>query len=301
MTGHSRLDVTVVGVSNIDLMTRVPRLPSDGEWVFGSPIATLPGGKGLNQAIAVTRAGGRAAIVTKAGDDVWGAELLSAAQHAGVDTTAFTVVPGGRTAAVMIQVPPSGDSAAVVTRTSTTMLDPDDVERGRRQLAEAAVSLVQLEFDTATIDRAVSLAGGTVIGTLPPLEPLPVDLLARLDMLVLNGHEAGTMLQAEPVRTVDEAHAAAARLLGYGPNAIAITLGRGGVVYLDRHSQQHHDARTSQPIDTSGAGDAFLGALATGLARRRPITEAIAAGVEAGARAVERFGAQMGTSGTDAD
>lgn len=146
MTGPAErrlFDVAVVGVANVDLVTRVPRLPGEGEAAFGTELEARPGGKGLNQAIAVAREGGRSALIAKAGDDAWGRILRHTLISNGVAASTFTLVPRGITAAVLVQVPASGDSAVTVTRTATTLHTLDDIRRARPLLHNAAVVIAQ--------------------------------------------------------------------------------------------------------------------------------------------------------------
>lgn len=297
-SGAHHLDVLVVGVANVDLVTTVQRLPGEGETAFGTDLVTLPGGKGLNQAIAVAAAGGTAALATKAGDDAWGHLLLAALRGAGVDTTAFTLVPGEATAAVLVHVPPSGDSAVTVTRTSTTMNSLDDVEAAGHLLAHAKVTVIQLEFDPAVVGRALAYASGTTIGVLTPPVPLRRQVLECLDLIVVNAAEAATLLGTGSLATTDEsARWAAEELRRLGPRAAVITLGARGAVHADELGAAITPSPPSSVVDTTGAGDAFLGALALALARGSDLAAAVTHGVAAGAQAVERVGASQSPSG----
>jgi ribokinase len=280
----SSLDVLVVGVANVDLVTRVPALPDDGETVFGTELIARSGGKGLNQALAVAQHGGQVALAAQAGDDAWGHLLRNALIQAGVDISAFRLVPGGETAAVLVQVPPSGDSAVTVTRTSITIHTLDDIERARPLLERASVTIVQLELDPAVIATALGAARGVKVGTLAPLRVLPTPLLRMLDLLVVNATEAATIL-GEDVTT--DGQRLAGDLVQLGPAAAVVTLGAGGAAYSDHGGCGVVPARQVTVNDTTGAGDAFLGALALDLSRAVPIPVAVATGVQAGTAAVE--------------
>jgi ribokinase len=278
------LDVAVVGVANIDLVTRVPEVAHDGETTFGTSLLTRPGGKGLNQAIGVVDCGGRAALVSQAGDDPWGRLLLDALRDRGIDATAFRLVPGGRTAAVLIQVPSSGDAAVTVTRTDITLHSAEDIDRARSILRTAPVSVVQLELEPGVIEVALGAAGGMKIGTLAPRQPLPPALYSALDMIVVNEAEARVVLGWKGTGLAGPGLAEA--IVGCGPGAAVVTLGARGAAYSDGVSTGTVDGVRVRVRDTTGAGDSFLGAVALTMARGGTVAEAAQAGNIAGSRAV---------------
>jgi ribokinase len=288
------LDVLVVGVANVDLVTRVSHLPKTGETAFGTELAVMPGGKGLNQAIAVAQQGGRVALVAKAGDDGWGRLLKDALRAAGVDTAAFNLVPGGRTAAVLVQVPDGGDSAVTVTRTATTLHTLAEIELAQSFLNRAAVTVVQLELDSEVVDRAVDFARGKTIGMLAPRQPMSTATLATLHVLVVNAAEAGVMLGRPVPGTSTQAEEAAAALIRLGPATAVVTFGAGGAAYADGVGTATVPAPMMTAVDTTGAGDTFLGVLSLALARGENLHDAVATGVQAGAQAVQYIGAVAG-------
>jgi ribokinase len=285
------VDVAVIGVANVDLVTRVDRLPREGQTVFGERLETLPGGKGLNQAIAVARQGGRAALVANAGDDPWGHLLLDALLDAGVDVTGFQLVADDTTAGVLIQIPASGDSAVTVTRARRTLASIEDVERARVLLAEAAVTIVQLELDLPVVQLVVAGAAGRVIGMLVPGESLPRTVLERLDLLVVNAAEAAQIVGGAAPRTVEAARRCAEALREEGPSSAVVTMGMDGAAYASEEEVGFVAAPRVDVVDTTGAGDALLGALALALSRGAPLPQALRLGVLAGSQAVRSLGA----------
>src|SRR5919199_1417411 len=152
----ARLDVVVVGAANVDLVVHVPSLPAAGETVFGTPLSVFPGGKGLNQAVAVAHLGGRAALVARIGDDAWGRFLVDSLTGAGVDVTAVTCLPGSVTGAAIVQVPPEGDSAVVVARPAGGVPAVSDIDKAADLLAVAPVTVVQLEFTPEVVSRTAA-------------------------------------------------------------------------------------------------------------------------------------------------
>lgn len=287
-------DVLVVGVANVDLVTRVPRLPGPGETVFGVGLAVLPGGKGLNQALAVTRSGGTAALAATAGDDVWGRLLHRTLRDAGVDTSAFILAEGGTTAAVMVQVPPGGDSALTVTRTPTTFISLAELAIASPLLESSAATVIQLELDPDVVAQAVARAAGRKIGMLVPDSPMSGDIMSALDVIVVNRSEAAAFLGGgPPVEDVRDGHSAAEALRRLGPAAAVVTLGPQGAVYAGEAGTGHVPAPVAAAVDTAGAGDAFLGAFALGIVRTNDLAEAVRRGVGAGTAAVGHFGAAV--------
>ncbi|GAB1639585.1 PfkB family carbohydrate kinase [Krasilnikovia sp. MM14-A1259] len=288
-TGTEPVDVCIVGVACMDLLVQVPALPGAGETVFGE-LQARPGGKGFNQALAAAAAGARTALVAQAGDDDWGHQLRQALHAHHVDTSGLVQLPGA-TAAVVVQVPPDGDSAVTVTRTPTTLHRPATIVAAAALLARATVTVIQLELDAEVIAATIAAAGGRTIGTLAPPTALPEQLLAGLDILMVNAVEAATLLGDATGEVHRDPTAAALALARKGPAAV-ITLGAAGAVYAtpDGHTGQVASPPT-RVVDTTGAGDAALGHLAAALARDLPLADAVTAGVAAGSRAVSRLGA----------
>jgi len=285
------LDVVVVGVANVDLVTQVPHLPAPGETAFGSELAVLPGGKGLNQAMAVAQHGGRAALVASAGDDPWGRLLRQTLQNAGVDTSAFNLVPGGKTAGVLIHVPASGDSAVTVTRTTTTFPELAAIDRAESHLHQASVAVVQLELAPDVIARTLATAQGIKVGMLAPRHPLPPSTMAALDLIVVNASEAAFILDRPRPQTAAATVGLASDLVRLGPAAAVVTMGTDGAAYADRDTAEVVASPAACVADSTGAGDALLGVLALALANGGRLADGVAAGVTAGSEAVQHHGA----------
>jgi ribokinase len=287
------VDVAVVGAANVDVVVHVPRLPAAGQTVFGSPLRTLPGGKGLNQAVAVATFGGTAALVARIGDDAWGQLLHDALIAAGVDVATTVRPAGSTTAAAIVHVPPDGDSAVVLARTPDCLPAVSDIDAAASVLAGAAVTVIQLELPTEVVDRATALAQGEIIGTLAPAVPLPAATLQHLDVLVVNAAEAATMLATTGRDVTDNPVDAARALRLLGPSAAVVTLGPSGAAYACGEGDGRVPAPAVPVADTTGAGDAALGAFALARARRRSLAQAVAVAVEAGSTAVQQPGAAL--------
>ncbi|WP_327339957.1 ribokinase [Streptomyces sp. NBC_01324] len=291
-SGPVRYDLLVVGSANADLVVGVDRRPAAGETVLGSDLAVHPGGKGANQAVAAARLGARTALLARVGDDAHGRLLLESQRSAGVDTTGV-LVGGAPTGVALITVDPTGDNSIVVSPGANARLTPADIRAAASLLSAARVVSVQLEIPLETVvETARVLPAGTrlVLNPSPPA-PLPAEVLTACDPLVVNEHEARSIL-GQDAGTTPESWARA--LTALGPRSVVITLGAGGALAADTRTGEC--VRVPSPevdaVDTTGAGDAFTAALAwrLGLGEELPVATALA--VRVGAAAVTRQGAQ---------
>ncbi|WP_141584570.1 ribokinase [Actinomadura sp. WMMA1423] len=285
-----RCEVVVVGSLNADLVVDVERRPAPGETVLGSDLATHPGGKGANQAVAAARLGGRAAIVGRVGDDGHGALLRGALAADGVDLAHLATTPGVPTGVALITVGPDGDNSIIVSPGANARLAPADVEAARVLIESAPVVSFQMEVPLAAVEAAAGVAAGAgrrVVLNLSPSAPVPDDLLALCDPLVVNEHEAAFLLggDGEPERM-------AAALARSGPRSVAVTVGADGAVVADGRGTAAVPSPRSEAVDTTGAGDAFTAALCLRLARGDSLLDAARLATRAGAAAVRRRGAQ---------
>jgi ribokinase len=294
------LDLLVVGSANADLVIGVERRPAAGETVLGSDLAVHPGGKGANQAVAAARLGARAALLARVGDDAHGRLLLGAQRAAGVDTGGV-LVGGAPTGVALITVDPSGDNSIVVSPGANARLSPGDVRAAGSLLAAARVVSLQLEIPLETVAevvrvaRAAGAAGPRVVLNPSPPVSLPAQVLAACDPLVVNEHEARALLGDHPAgheAGTGAPEAWASALLALGPRSVVVTLGAAGALAADRRGAVRVDSTPVEVVDTTGAGDAFAGALAWRLAVGDGLPAAVRYAVRVGAAAVTRAGAQ---------
>ncbi|MFG2434307.1 ribokinase [Streptomyces sp. NPDC048508] len=284
-------DLLVVGSANADLVVRVERRPAAGETVLGSDLVVHPGGKGANQAVAAARLGARTALLARVGDDGHGRLLLDAQRAAGVDTVGV-LVGGAPTGVALITVDPSGDNSIVVSPGANGRLAPADVRAAGSLFQASRVVSAQLEIPLETVVEVVrSLAeGGRLVLNPSPPRPLPSEVLAACDPLIVNEHEA-RVIAGDDLGDSPEDWATA--LLALGPRSVVITLGAAGALVAERAG-----ARVRVPsvrvaaVDTTGAGDAFTAALAWRLGRGESLPEAAGYAARVGAAAVTRAGAQ---------
>jgi ribokinase len=289
------VSVTVVGSLNEDVLVAVGRLPGRGETVIGRSAALAPGGKGANQAAAAGMLGGRETsrvhMVGRVGEDPAGDRQLAALAAARVNVSRVLRTPGHPTGSATIPVEDgTGENLIVVVPGANAALAPEDtdVESVRR----AAVVLLQLEVPLETVEAAAKAATGTVVLTPAPPRPLPDALLTRVDVLVPNEHELVQLAGADPAERTPAELAALARSLG-GP-AVVVTLGARGalVVPADGGPALLQAPPAVTPVDTTGAGDCFCGALAQGLAGGAALPDAVRYAVAAAALSTTGPGAR---------
>ncbi len=283
--------VLVVGSINMDMVAHASRLPAPGETLVGQSFVMAPGGKGANQAVAAARLGAQVAFVSRVGTRQHGAELLQALEAEGVDASAVARDPAALPGVAVIMVASEGgENAIVYVPGSNADLTPADVQAAAAQFQPGAVVVAQLEVPVPAIQQAFELARAagarTVLNAAPALA-VPTALLALCDWLVLNETEAQQLAGTEDVE-------AAARLLqARGARELLVTLGAAGVLMLDAAGQmQRLPATAVKAVDTVGAGDTFVGGLATGLAEGCSAEQAVRLGMAAAAIAVSRSGVQ---------
>ncbi|MFD5267552.1 ribokinase [Streptomyces sp. NPDC058335] len=284
-------DLLVVGSANADLVIGVERRPAAGETVLGSDLAVHPGGKGANQAVAAARLGARTALLARIGDDAYGRLLLDSQRAAGVDTVGV-LVGGAPTGIALITVDPSGDNSIVVSPGANGRLTPEDVRAAAGLFHTSRVVSAQLEIPLETVVEVVrSLVPGSrfVLNPSPP-RPMPAEVLAACDPLIVNEHEAKVILgdTAAGDRPEDWARV----LLAKGPKSVVVTLGSQGALVASAEGAERVAAVKVDAVDTTGAGDSFTAALAWKLGAGSSLAEAAGYAARVGAVAVTRRGAQ---------
>jgi len=287
-------DVFVAGSINQDFVLSVERRPAPGETVTDARLATHNGGKGANQAAAAALLGADVTFLGRVGDDGFGEPLVRALAEKVVDTSLVEEVPDSSTGTAFITVTPDGENAITVAPGANRRLTVEDVDAASGTIGEARILVVQMEIPPEVVQRAVEVAAANetraLVNLAPPFE-VPQALLEKIDPLVLNEHEAAFLL-GESVEGVDGALSAASRLSNLGPRSVVVTVGEDGAVFSNGASAEHLTAPNVEVVDTTGAGDAFVGALAARLADDAPLEDAVAYAVRAGAAAVTKEGAQ---------
>ncbi|MEU1176151.1 ribokinase [Streptomyces sp. NPDC005820] len=291
-------DIVVLGSTNMDLVAYVEKAPQRGETVTGREFRTIPGGKGANQAIAAAHAGGTVSMIGAVGNDSFGARLRSTLEHSGVNTDHLRTVEFPSGTAHIVVDDEGGNAIVVVPGANGTVdhLAPGD----EGLIASADALLLQLEIPLPAVvagARAARAHGVRTILTPAPAQPLPPELLAAVDLLIPNEHEATALTGRTDPRE------AAAALLDLVPEVV-ITLGAAGSLHAARGADPLTvPAPQVTAVDSTGAGDTFVGALADGgaparakprvgdLGEERPVREALAWAAAAAALSVQRPGA----------
>jgi len=282
--------IVVFGSINLDLVARIERLPQPGETITGISFATLPGGKGANQAVAARRAGADVAMAGAVGTDPFAATALSGLVASGVDVTWVRQV-AAPTGVALIHVDAAGQNAITVIPGANATVRATDVPE--TALGPGATLLLQLEVPLNAVCDVASRArqcGARVVLNAAPARALPAALLAGLDVLIVNATEAATLAAALDIPGTPEAFAAA--MYRRHACAVIVTLGPRGVLAAVDGTLFTAAAPAVEIVDTTGAGDAFAGVLAAALDRHAGWPRAIAEGVAAGSLACTVAGAQ---------
>lgn len=278
-------EVVVVGSLNVDLHLAVPRHPRPGETVAarprgagGSAPRRSPGGKGANQALAASRAGARVAMIGAVGQDAEAEIAISLLREAGVDLSGVANVTAP-TGLAVVAVDPCGENTIIVDAGANAAVDAAAVRTHARRLAEATAVLLQGEIPREGSEEAARLAGGRLLLNPAPVGELDPAVLRRADPLVVNEHEAAAMLTllevesagedpvaADPDGPVTGAESLARALHEAGVPSVVLTLGGRGSLTVDATGLRRQGIAAVTAVDTTGAGDAFIGALAACLA-----------------------------------
>lgn len=289
-------DILVIGSLNADLVVRAPRFPSPGETIRGEDLAIFPGGKGANQAVAAARQGAQVAMLGRVGRDSFGPILLHNLQQNGVDTT-YVQTDSSATGAAIIVVDANGQNSIVLSPGANAKVTPADVDAF--PLREVDTLLLQFEIPLETVLHAARLGrqnGLRVILNPAPARRFPASLLADVDLLVPNESELA-LLTERAVTDVRSAEAAAKTLLTQGARTVIVTLGKEGALLVTEKQTNHFPAFPVQVVDTTAAGDAFIGGLAAALLKGASLEEAVRYGNACGALAAIKFGAQPSLPG----
>lgn len=289
------MHVIVVGSLNMDLVVRMPRIPQPGETLLGGVFKTFPGGKGANQAVAAARLGAHVTMIGCVGGDAFGQEMRDTLKVEGIDTTHVLVHPESATGVALIQVDAKGQNSIAVASGANFQLTSADVERAMQSIGKFDVLVMPLETPLETIYAAAKIAsqrGAKVLLNPAPAQMLKPDLLELVDVLLPNEYEAALMTGQPSLQSAADVRNAAEKLLSLGVKNLMVTMGSQGAVLFDGKMESNIPACPVQAVDSTAAGDCFVGALAVGLCEGKSLLSAAEFASAAAAISVTRDGAQ---------
>ncbi len=286
--------IVVVGSLNMDLVIRTPRMPLPGETVVGNSFQTIPGGKGANQAVAVARQGADAAIIGRIGDDDFGRTQQHCLGEEHIDLSALTVDPQHATGVAIITLDEAGENSIIISPEANGAVTVRQIEAARDVIARADMLLCQLEISLEAVTRAIEVAhenGVPVVLNPAPARQLEQSLLEKVTYLIPNETEASVLTGIE-VMDIESSQEAAAQLQKFGVQTVILTLGENGAVVAHEGMCVHETALPMQVVDTTAAGDTFVGSFAVAITEGKSVVDAVRFAKHAAALAVTKLGAQ---------
>jgi ribokinase len=272
--------IAVVGSANIDLVTFADRFPKAGETIFGQTFDLGFGGKGANQAVASRLCGADVFMIARVGSDLFGPATIQNFKKLGIDATHVKQIEGVSSGVAPIFVEPNGQNRILVVKGANDLLKPADVDAAADLLKTVDCMVLQFEIPLETVYYSISFArknGIRCIVNPAPAQPIEMNALSGVDYFVPNESEAET-ISGMPVRNVDDAKKCAGKLLSGGIERVILTLGANGSLLASRGGMEHIPAFNMKSIDSTGAGDAFIGSFAVflgeGLTEREAVRRA---------------------------
>ena len=287
-------EIVVVGSINIDLVIQVSRFPLPGETISGSDLKLIPGGKGANQAVACARQKIPTGMIGKVGDDVFGVDLLDSLQENQVETQGVKVEKNTSTGCALIPVAADGENSIILSPGANGMIRPEDIKAAVGLIKEAKIILLQLEIPLDTVLAAALTArnlGLKVILNPAPAADIPDELLRTADYLIPNQTEL-EMISGKSVQDLPSTQRAAASLMEKGVKNLIVTLGEEGALLINQDHDLLIPGYPVQAVDTTAAGDSFIGGFAASLIKNKTLPDAVDLANLCGALAATRPGAQ---------
>jgi ribokinase len=286
--------ICVVGSSNIDLVVKSQRLPSQGETILGGEFLMVPGGKGANQAVAAAKLGAQVYFVAKLGEDIFGTQSFTNFKKEGVNTKYVTRTNKALSGVASIAVDEAGNNTIVVAPGANHLLIPQDVKRAESAIASCGAIVAQLEIPVKTVEFVARLAKKFKIPFIldpAPAQKLSSELFAMTDVIKPNETEARILTGVE-VTDAKTAGKAAGKLLERGVKTVIITMGAKGCFVVNNKTNEFFPAKKVKAVDSTAAGDAFVGGLAFCIAQGQTILEAVLFASNVAALSVTKIGAQ---------
>lgn len=287
--------ICVVGSSNLDMNSYVNRFPQPGETIHGHRFTTGYGGKGANQAVMAARLGAAVTFVGKVGEDLFGRDMLTNLRSQGINTSYVSTTDEAASGVAVITIDASGMNNIIVIPGANGLLTAQDVERARPAIEGAGVLVCQLEVPISANLAALRIAhaaGVPVVFNPAPISEAPPDEVFRLSQVICPNENEARLLTGQPVDSLSEVESAGRTLLARGAANVIITLGERGSLLINGDGTLHVPAPKVKAVDTTGAGDAFVGSLAFFLAAGAKLAEAMRHATQIAAISVQKPGTQ---------
>ncbi len=287
-------NIVVVGSSNTDMIIKTEKIPKPGETVIGGEFYKAAGGKGANQAVAASRAGGHVALIASVGNDVFGEEAITGFKNDGINIEYIKKDSVNASGIALIFIDKIGENSIVVASGANLNLLESDLKKAQEKISDADVLLMQLETPIETIEAAAKMACSASVKVIlnpAPAQSLSDDLLKCISILTPNESEAELLTGIE-VKDKNDAAKAAKMLLEKGVDIVIVTLGNHGAFLATKEESKLIPGFKVDASDTTAAGDVFNGALAVAISEKKEIKDAIKFAHAAAAISVTRIGAQ---------
>jgi ribokinase len=289
------MDIAVIGSNMVDLIAYIDKMPKLGETLEADDFAMGCGGKGANQAVAAARLGAEVMMLSRVGDDMFADNTLASLKRSGIDTRHVQRVPGVSSGVAPIMVDRDSNNRILIIPGANKHLSPEDIDNAAEDLLRCKLMVLQLEIPLHTVYHAIAFANAARIPVMlnpaPANTDLDLDYACRCDYFIPNETEL-ELLTGLPVGSLEEIHAAANRLLEHGLKHLIVTLGSRGALYVTPDAHHQAVAPVVDAVDTTGAGDAFIGCLAQSIVSGLELIPSIERAVAYAALSVTRRGTQ---------
>jgi len=286
--------ILVVGSFTMDLVARAPRAPKEGETIIGSSFSQFPGGKGANQAVAAAKLGGDVTVIGKLGMDSFGDAQIESMKASGINTGYIMRDAEKSTGIGHITLEDSGKNRIIMVPGANMSYTPEDLAECKSLISEAEIIMMQFEIPIETVYKGLDLAdeyGKTVILNPAPSAKINMEYLSKVTYLILNEVEAKDFTGID-ITDKHNAEKAAGKLIEQGCKNVVITMGSNGVLFMNNHEEYYVESHKVNAVDTTAAGDQFIGAFAYGLQNKYSHKECVEFANAAAAISVTRMGAQ---------
>ncbi len=289
------MDIAVIGSNMVDLISYIDRMPKEGETLEAPDFEMGCGGKGANQAVAAAKLGSKVMMVTKVGDDIFADNTIQNLERYGIDTEFTNKVQGTSSGVAPIFVDSDSKNRILIIKGANQYLSPEDVDKAKEKLKTCSLIVLQLEIPLETVYRAVEMGNElgipVVLNPAPAAKELDFSYVCKCDFFIPNESEP-EILTGLPVSTIEQIEAAAASLIEEGVKNVIVTMGSRGVMWVTDNGTHIVDSYTVDAIDTTGAGDAFIGCFAHYYVQNNDVVQSIKMATAFAALSVTKRGTQ---------